>query len=200
MSIAVMRFPTDIAYQSVSGPEFSTDVVVTHGGHEQRNSNWQVARARYNVATGVRNQAQLDTLIAFFRICKGRAHAFRFKDWTDYTLVNETLGTGTGSATQFQLVKRYQQGTNVTIRTITRPVASSVKLYFNSTLQAPSTYTVNDTTGLITCNAAPANGVTVKADAEFDVWVRFDTDRLSAVLANYGAYSTQDIPLVEVRA
>jgi hypothetical protein len=29
------------------------------------------------------SQDQLDVLLAFFRICKGRANGFRFKDWSD---------------------------------------------------------------------------------------------------------------------
>jgi hypothetical protein len=38
------RFPEDISYGSSGGPGFSTDIVVTQGGFEQRNINWQVAR------------------------------------------------------------------------------------------------------------------------------------------------------------
>lgn len=62
-----VRFPVDIAYGSSGGPEFSTDVVTTFGGHEQRNVNWSGARARYNIAWGVKTQAQLTALTAFFR-------------------------------------------------------------------------------------------------------------------------------------
>ena len=74
-----IRFPDNIAYGATGGPEFATTVVVTGAGHEQRNVNWAEARGRWDVASGLKNQAQLDELIAFFRARKGRAYGFRFK-------------------------------------------------------------------------------------------------------------------------
>ena len=79
-----VRFPDNIAYGATGGPEFATTVVVTGAGHEQRNVNWAEARGRWDVASGLKNQQQLDELIVFFRARKGRAYGFRFKDWTDY--------------------------------------------------------------------------------------------------------------------
>ena len=40
MSFAEVRFPDDISYGSSGGPEYSTDIVETQSGHEQRNANW----------------------------------------------------------------------------------------------------------------------------------------------------------------
>lgn len=198
MSFVETRFPADISYGSSGGPEYSTDIVITHSGHEQRNSNWAAARSRYNVAHGVKTAAQLDALIAFFRARKGREHSFRFKDWTDYKAVGQVIGIGTGSATAFQLIKTYDSGSVVETRTITKPVAGSVLIYVNSGLQS-SGVSVNSTTGVATFSAAPANGAVIAADFEFDVPVRFNTDRLSASLDAYGSHSWLDIPLVEVR-
>lgn len=197
MGFAEVRFPEDIAYGSSGGPGYSTDIVMTASGHEQRNSNWQHARARYNVAHGVKTQEQLDALIAFFRARKGRAYGFRFKDWTDYRAVNQPMGMGNGSATMFQLVKQYDSGGVYETRIIAKPVQGTVKVYVDSVLQ--SGVTVDHAAGSITFAAAPANGTAITADFEFDVPVRFDTDSLSARLDMYGAYSWNDIPLVELR-
>ncbi len=199
MAFIETRFPTDIAYGSAGGPEYFTDIVVTHSGYEQRNVNWAQARARYNVAQGVKTQAQLDTLIAFFRARKGRADGFRFKDWTDYQATDQNIGTGDGVATVFQLRKNYINGSITEIRTITKPVAGSVVIKFDDVVENPSNYSVNTTTGEITFTGAPSASVQITASFEFDVPVRFDTDRLSASLDNYGSYSWSDIPLVEVR-
>ena len=198
MGFVEIRFPEDIAYGSSGGPGYSTDIVMTASGHEQRNSNWQYARARYNVVHGVKTQAQLDALIAFFRARKGRAYGFRFKDWTDYSAVNQSLGTGNGNATTFQLVKHYDSGGVYETRLIKKPVQGTVKIYADSVLQTVG-ITVDHDTGNVNFAAAPASGVTVTADFEFDVPVRFDTDSLSARLDMYGAYSWNDIPLVELR-
>jgi len=198
MSFIETRFPDDISYGSSGGPEYATDVVSTESGYEQRNINWEAARARYNVAHGVKTQAQLDTLIAFFRARKGRAIGFRFKDWADFQGIGVALGTGTGAQTQFQLIKSYQSGGVEEVRTITKPVAGTVKLYLNSVLQT-SGVSVDTETGLVTFSSPPGSGVAVAADFEFDVPVRFDTDRLSASLDAYGVHSWHDIPLVELR-
>lgn len=199
MAFAEIRFPADIAYGSAGGPEYSTEVVITHGGYEQRNANWAQARARYNVAHGVKTQAQLEVLIAFFRARKGRADGFRFKDWTDYKATGQLLGTGDGSRRVFQLVKHYTSGSGAEQRIITKPVAGTVKLYVAGVLQSVAGYAPALDTGAVTFTAAPAAGAAVTADFEFDVPVRFDTDRLAASIDAYGSHSWSDIPLVEIR-
>lgn len=195
---AEVQFPPDISYGSSGGPEYTTDIVISTSGHEQRNVNWSQARLRYNVAKGVKTKDQLGNLIAFFRARKGRAYGFRFKDWSDFSASNEVIGTGNGSATQFQLVKRYLSGGVQETRTITKPVAGTVSVYKNAVLQTTGV-SVSSTTGVVTFATAPANGVTVTASFEFDVPVRFDTDRLAASMDSYGTHSWDDIPLVEVR-
>lgn len=192
------RFPPDISYGSSGGPEYATDIVISGSGHEQRNIHWSQARARYNVAHGVKTKAQLNALIAFFRARKGRAYGFRFKDWTDYQATEQALGTGDGSTTQFQLVKHYLSGGVDEVRTITKPVNGTANIYKDSVLQTTGV-SVAHSTGMVTFTAAPANGVSITADFEFDVPVRFDTDRLSAALESYGVHSWLDIPLIEVR-
>ena len=199
MAFIETRFPTDIAFGSAGGPEYSTDVVITQSGFEQRNSNWEAARARYNVAHGVKTQTQLDTLIAFFRARRGKADGFRFKDWTDFKVTGQNIGTGNGTLTTFQLKKTYVNGSISETRTIVKPVAGSIAIYKNAVLQSGSTYTADTTNGQIIFTAAPASGVVITADFEFDVPVRFDTDHLSASLDNYGSHSWSNIPLIEIR-
>lgn len=193
-----VQFPTDISYGSSGGPEFSTDIVITQGGYEQRNINWSDARARYNVAHGVKTQSQLDVLIAFFRARQGRAYGFRFKDWSDYSATGENIGTGDGVETQFQLTKAYVSGSTTVQRDIKKPVDNSVSIYVDSVLQE-SGLTVDITNGMVTFTSPPAASAVITADFEFDVPVRFDTDRLSAILDSYGVNSWNDIGIVEIR-
>jgi uncharacterized protein (TIGR02217 family) len=198
MSFHEIRFPTDISYGSSGGPEFSTDIIITHSGHEQRNINWSEARARFNVAHGVKTKTQLDELIAFFRARKGMAHGFRFKDWSDYKVENQLFAVGTGAETQFQLKKTYASSVSVS-RDIKKIVAGTVKVYFGAVEQL-SGWSVDVNSGIVTFTAAPTNGAQIKASFEFDIPVRFDTDRLSARMDDYGVNSWSDIPLVEIRA
>lgn len=199
MAFVETRFPADIAFGSAGGPEYSTDIVIAQSGYEQRNSNWAQARARYNVAHGVKTQVQLDALIAFFRARKGRADGFRFKDWTDYKAVGQHIGIGNGATLSFQLKKDYLSGGVSESRVISKPVAGTIAIYCDGVLQLSSAYSINTLTGVITFTGAPANDVIITADFEFDVPVRFDTDRLSASLDSYGSHSWQDITLIEIR-
>lgn len=198
MAFHEVRFPDDIAYGATGGPEFATSVVATASGYEQRNINWSAARGRWDVASGLKKQTQLDTLIAFFRARKGRAHGFRFKDWTDYKATAQALGTGNGTITTFQLIRTYSSGGSTDVRTITKPVAGTVKVYLAGVLQA-SGWSVNTTTGVITFSTAPANGVTVSADYEFDVPVRFDTDRMAVTIEQINLHQWSGIGIVEIR-
>ncbi len=193
-----VQFPTDISYGSSGGPEYSTDIVITHGGHEQRNVNWAESRAVYNVTHGVKTQTQLDALIAFFRARQGRAYGFRFKDWSDYSATTQLIGSGTGALTIFQLVKNYTSGSETFVRTVNKPVDNSVSIYVDSVLQT-SGVSINYATGVVTFTTPPANGLAVTATFEFDVPVRFDTDRLSVSLDSYGVNSWNNINLVEIR-
>jgi uncharacterized protein (TIGR02217 family) len=155
-----VRFPDNIAYGATGGPEFATTVVVTGAGHEQRNVNWAEARGRWDVGSGLKNQQQLDELIAFFRARKGRAYGFRFKDWTDYKTTGQLLGTGDGAQTQFQLVRRYPSGGVTEIRSVSKPVAGTVRIYKDD-MEQLSGWSVNGTTGLVTFTTAPAAGVEI---------------------------------------
>ena len=198
MGFVEVQFPPDISYGSSGGPEYATDIVASQSGYEQRNVNWEQARARFNVAHGVKTSAQLDTLIAFFRARKGRAFGFRFKDWTDYQATAVLIGTGDGSTTHFQLAKSYSSGAVTESRVVTKPVSGTVQIYENAVLQTTGV-TVDMTTGIVNFTTPPGSGVAITASFEFDVPVRFDTDRLSARLDAYGVHSWLDIPLVEVR-
>lgn len=198
MSFSDIRFPESIAYGSSGGPLFSTDIVTTESGHERRNSNWSVARARYNVAHGVKTKQQMDELIAFFRARKGRAFGFRFKDWSDYQGTNEQIGVGDGITTQFQLVKHYTSGNDTHKRIITRPINDNFSLYINGQIQS-SNYSIHTSTGMLTCDAAPAIDDIITADFEFDIPVRFDSDAMEASLDAHGIHSWTNISLIEIR-
>jgi uncharacterized protein (TIGR02217 family) len=183
---------------ATGGPEFATTVVATGSGHEKRNDNWAEARGRWDVASGLKKQAQIDELIAFFRARRGKAYGFRFKDWTDYKATGQVLGMGDGALTQFQLVKHYPSGSVIKVRTIAKPVAGTVKVYLDSVEQL-SGWSLDTTTGLVTFSTPPAPGDEVTADFEFDVPVRFDTDHMAVTIETYRLHAWQQIPIVELR-
>ena len=198
MTFHEVQFPTDIAYGAQGGPQYSTSVVITASGFEQRNSLWATSRMAWNVATGLKKQAQLDTLIAFFRARKGRAYGFRFKDWSDYQASAQAIGVGDGTNKTFQLVKNYSSGPGSETRVINKPVSGTVVVYLAGVMQS-SGWSVDTTTGIVTFVTAPGIGVAVTADYQFDVPVRFDTDSMAATLENVTQSDWQNLPVIEIK-
>jgi uncharacterized protein (TIGR02217 family) len=203
-------FPLQLGYGATGGPEFSTQVVVTGSGHEQRNSQWSDARLYYDAGVGVRSEADLAALIAFFRARRGQAHGFRFSDPLDrvsaapgaapgaaIAATDQLLGVGDGGTTRFALVKEYGAADDRQTRRITRPVAGSVRVAVAGAVRT-SGWNVG-AGGYIDFDTAPAVGAAVTAGFAFDVPVRFASDRIDVSLAGWQAGELPSVPLVEVR-
>ena len=207
MAFHEVRFPDNISRGARGGPERRTQIVELASGAEERNASWANSRRRYDVAYGIRRADDLAAVVAFFEARNGRLHGFRFKDWADFKAclpsetpgpTNQPIGTGNGSATLFQLTKRYTSGAQSWTRAITKPVAGTVTIALNGTPQV-SGWSVSTTTGLVTFTTAPGLGVAITAGFEFDVPVRFDTDALDVTLDLERLGSITSIPLVEIR-
>ncbi|CAK8163529.1 Glycoside hydrolase family 24 [Candidatus Xenohaliotis californiensis] len=191
-------FPEDIAYGAVGGPEFYTRITVTSSGKEYRNINWIEARNRYNVSHGVKNQEQMQKLLAFFYAMHGKAIGFRFKDWLDYKVEAQTIGTGDNSNKTYQLFKIYNNNGNVYKRKISKPT-NSVKIFLDKVQLDSTEFKIDIKTGLIAFNSPPNNNVAIIASFHFDVPVRFDNDRLIASIDESNRYTWKDINLVELK-
>ncbi len=191
-----IQFPTDIAYGATGGPEFFTDIVTSSSGYEQRNINWNHPRCRYNLAPAIKDKEQLDILLAFFRICQGKALGFRFKDWSDYQLNNSLVAIADGIASSFQLVKTYNFANQSIIRKISKPVLNTIEVYCSKSREIPE---INYATGQLKFIQPPEKGIEIRVDGEFDVPVRFDIDKLATSIESYGVYSHQEIPLIELK-
>jgi uncharacterized protein (TIGR02217 family) len=98
----------------------------------------------------------------------------------------------------FQLVKRYPSGIVVEVRTVTKPVAGTVRVYKDGVEQL-SGWSVDVMTGVVTFSMAPAAGVAITADFELDVPVRFDTDHMAVTIESFKLHRWQQIPIVELR-
>lgn len=147
------RFPEDISYGATGGPKFSTNVIQIQNGYESRNSNWLYPLCEYDVSHGVKTMTQLKDLITFFRICRGRAIGFRFKDWTDFDILKEesafNLDLGLDGKPTAQIYKTYtDEFTNTEYRKITKIVENTFKLYKSDVLN--TSYSIDIDTGIIT--------------------------------------------------
>jgi len=199
-------FPLALGKDASVAPVFSTAIVTTASGFEKRNADWAQARMRFDAGPGVRSEADIATLIAFFRARRGAAKAFRFRDPFDFSsngmtgtpsALDQMLGTGDGVRTAFPLIKRYGSGPDAEVRAITRPRPMSVVVAVGGAAR-PTGWTL-DAGGIVLFDTAPAVGAAVTAGYLFDVPVRFAEDRLEVNAARWLAGDVASVALVEVR-
>lgn len=197
MAFHDVQLRDDIERGAEGGPGFKTNVLTLSNGKEKRNQEWELARGEWDIGYGIQEKAGYDEVRAFFYSRRGRAHSFRFKDWSDYYMDRQTIGEGTGALTTFSLFKTYSDGTYSYDRPLTKPVVGTVKVWKDAVLQN-SGYTVNYLTGVITFTAAPADNVVIEAQCQFDVPVRFDVDKFPLNLTWEEAGTISSLMIVEV--
>lgn len=203
------RFPANLSFGSLGGPERRTDVVTLSNGFEERNTPWAHSRRRYDAGVGMRSLEDLEELIAFFEARRGQLFAFRWKDWADYKSCSATatpdfddqlIGVGDGSRSEFPLLKRYRSGADTYDRPISKPVLGSVTVGLQGDQKTETIdYALDITNGVISFFDPPTEGTRVTAGFEFDVPVRFDTDRIQTSVASFRAGEVPSVPVVEVR-
>ena len=209
MEFHEIRYPANLSFGSTGGPERRTEIVTLANGYEERNTPWADSLHRFDAGSGLRSLDDLSALIAFFEGRKGPLFGFRWKDWSDYKSglpsagISETdteIGRGNGVARTFQLQKVYLSGPSSYARPITKPVAGTVKVAVAGLPKVEGAEFSYDTvTGLVTFVTAPDINALVTAGFEFDVPVRFDTDRIAVSVASFQAGEVPDVPVAEVR-
>jgi uncharacterized protein (TIGR02217 family) len=206
-----VRFPLAVAFGATGGPERRNEIVQLQSGHERRNSRFSQSRRRFDAGSGVRSLGDLYELMAFFEARRGSLHAFRFRDPFDMKscapdgvvrATDQVIGTGTGAEARFALVKTYGTGPDAVRRPITKPVPGTVKVAVAGVEKSGAAFTLDADTGAVVFAAGhvPLAGQVVTAGFEFDVPVRFDTERLEASLTAFKAGQVPAVPLVEVLA
>lgn len=183
MAFHNVQFSTAYDYGTSGGPAFRTEVQTTASGHEYRIARQAQGRHTFDLQRSLMPEAEWAAAISFMLERRGALHGFRFKDWRDYSTGangtgtpaggDVTIGTGDGSETQFQLIKRYGiGGPNEYVRPITLPIVSTLVVQINGS--PTSAYSISDPGGVLTFNSAVPDTQVVTAGFEFDVPVRFD--------------------------
>ena len=186
-------FPLGVSFGATGGPERRNEIVALTSGREKRNARFSQSRHYYDAGTGVRSLDDLHEVIDFFEARRGSLHAFRFRDPFDMkscrpgaapSPLDQAIGVGDGVSDRFPLAKVYGAGDDAYRRLVMKPRAESLRVAV-ATVVAPG--------------HLPAAGAVITAGYEFDVPVRFDTERLSVNLKAFKAGQIPSIPLVEVQ-
>lgn len=204
-------FPPAVSFGATGGPERRNEIVALTSGREKRNARFSQSRHHYDAGTGVRSLDDLHDVIAFFEARRGSLHAFRFRDPFDMkscrpdavpSALDQPVGVGDGATDRFALVKVYGTGDDAYNRPVMKPRPESLRVAVATVEQdTSSAFGFDAATGEIVFapGAIPAAGTVVTAGYEFDVPVRFDTERLSVNLKAFKAGQIPSIPLVEVQ-
>ncbi len=199
-----VSLPLPFALGANGGPERRVDIVTLGSGREARNTPWAHGRRRYDIGGAVRTLDELHDLIAFFEARRGQLHGFRFRDPFDFKScapssavapTDQLIGAGDGATTAFQLVKAYGDYA----RPIAKPVMGSVRIAVDGDEISAGAFSADAATGLVTFDAAPAEGAVLTAGFAFDTPVRFDIDRLDLSLDGFGAGRALAVPLIEIQ-
>lgn len=208
MAFHEIRFPLRLSLTTRGGPERLTDVVSLTNGREARNRRFRFSRRRYDVGSALRSVADLYAVLEFFEARGGRLHGFRFRDPVDFSSarpgevvgpLDQILGEGNGETRRFALVKAYGDQAAIERRPVQKPVAGSVRIAVDG-VERLSGFAVDAATGMVTFEDGhvPDDGAEIRAGFDFDVPVRFDTERIEIDLEAFRAGRIPSIPLIEV--
>ncbi|MDR3078617.1 MAG: DUF2460 domain-containing protein [Rickettsiales bacterium] len=193
-----LRFPEEIPIKSKTLLEFDTNVVTAKNGEEHRTAN-RKCRMVYSVLGDLRTEGEIARIRDFFRLVQGRAIGFRYKDWLDFHGERQVIAEADGLATHFQLLKAYhnpEDGSLSYLRRITKPVKDTLRVYLDD--EETDQFEVDYTTGVLVLPVAPNESSIVRASFDFDVPVRFDTDRLEINMRDLSSGEVGPLVLVEI--
>lgn len=190
-----MRFPEDISWGAVATPTFNTEVIKVVSGAEKRNRLWSTPQYTFNCSHAVKTEEQIIDLLNFFYTVGGRAGAFRYKNWVEFELFQNTSEI-TRDNDLLYVWKKY----STYRKRITKIVDGTFKLYADG-VQVLSGFDVNIDTGVVTLQFPtnyPENTV-FTCECEFDFWVRFETDEMPISYDNVDSFSWGNIILKEIK-
>lgn len=207
MAFRDVRLPTAIELGAKGGLGFKTTIQPLTNGRERRNVDRETMKGEWDLAYGVKRLSDLASISAFHKVVRGRADTFRFKDHGDYwvdelvddefTGTPQPIGVGDASETDFQIVKTYEFGAYTSVRTITKPVDGTTRVFLDDVEQETG-WDVDLLTGIVSLDTPPGVGVEVGVVCQFDVPVRFDVDRIEVSMVMFDKGSYPQILVVEV--
>ena len=178
------------------GPGFSTQIVDLANGRERRNAQWSRVRHKYSLPfQNIRPDAYMG-IKQMHLTCRGRLHAFRFRDALDHMAIAEPFAVADGTRVTYQLLKQSVIDGVQYAREVFAVVDAQVFIDGVETAAAGDVRR-----GLVTFAVPPAAGAILTWSGTFDVWVRFDQDDLPFSIDNanaQGYFINGTVTLIEV--
>ncbi|HUZ30942.1 MAG TPA: DUF2460 domain-containing protein [Xanthobacteraceae bacterium] len=179
-------------------PVWKTRTQQAISGKETRLADWSYPAWRWELTFDFLRAdpvaAEFQALAGFFNARQGAFGTFLYADADDNAVAGQAIGTGDGATTSFQFVRAF----GGFIEPVLAPnVVSAVTLA--GVAQAPSTYSVDSTTGLLTFTTAPAFGAAVAASFTYYFRCRFAEDTLDFEKFMATLYRAQKLAFVSLK-
>lgn len=184
MAFHNVRIPTEVEIGARGGIGGLTLINELASGAEQRNIEWSLGRGRWDISYGAREKVDIDAVKAHHLARYFRAHSFPFKDWTDYIMPRQGIGTGDGVTTSFPIYKLYGGEGGYYYQRYLALIVSSAAWVNGVPLEFSGGYTVTLSTldgfvcAYLVLPAAAPGGHVVEFACHFDCLVRYDIERL----------------------
>jgi len=209
MTVPAYRLPEYIERGSQFGPTFKNVIQESIAGNEQRFAQWTKCRGvgdlSYGLLTSTDPVGDFKAILSIWLAHSGSLVPFRFRDWSDYTAVDEPFGSGDGTETLFQICKVYDPsyillgvpGVLTYVRNITLLDGAPV-IKVNGVVQTVTTHYTISSSGMVAFVTPPTDGHSLNWTGQFDLPVRFDTSQLPVVMNEADLTAIRSIPIKEV--
>ncbi len=144
---------------------------------------------------------ELRCLMGFFMLCQGAFGTFLFHDPSDYQVTGQQIGIGNASTTVFQLQRA--MGATLPGGGFFEPIVAPDKVsavYVDGITQSVESYSVDQSTGLVTFDTAPGSGLIIAADCTYYFRCRFVDDRYDFENFMYRLWQLKKLTFISVRS
>ena len=204
MSNAVFPTLAGLGFSIKRTPQFKTRKQVSISGKETAIADMAYPRWQWELTfnvlrQGARGQStftEMSDLVGFYNERQGGFDTFLYADQDDNSVTGQSIGTGDGSTTAFQLVRSF----GGFVEPVLAPNAVSA-VYLNGVKQT-SGYTVSSwgatSPGVVTFTGAPGSGVAVSADFTYYFPCRFIEDSLQLEKFMAALYAVKSVKFMSV--
>ncbi len=200
MSTSVFPTLAGLGFDVIRTPIWSNTIQESVSGKETAIGNWSYPKWQWELTFDVlRSDAdthEFQDLAGFFNLRHGRFDTFLYEDAEDNSVTGQSIGTGDGDTTTFQLIRTFGNF----IEPVFAPhTVSNVYLDGSDGGGWSVSNWGTSTPGLITFDTAPDDGAAITADFSFYFPCRFNDDRMSFTNFMKRLWNAQSVAFTSVK-
>lgn len=190
-----IRMPEFVSSFLLCSYSYESNLVTSAAGRDFVKNNCDFPRRLYQIAGARISQKQFNEFTTFYNARKGSLYSFRLRDYSDYSVAEQRVFTYEPDIKKFKLFKLYDDSINPYIRYISLIIPDSLNLTANGEVVR---YIFDETIGEVELLDHLEIGENLTASFEFDVRVRFLTNKIEYSHCNDGSVLLSNIIIKEV--